>query len=290
MSKSKIKKPSKPNKTSKKTTATSPNAQERATMTALFNEGRTTELATLFRTWTLRFPKYVHGWKALGIILKQQGQSAEVLVPIQKVVVDLLPEDAEAHFSLGNSLLELRQLDDAIASYQRALKIKPDFAEAYSNLGVTFQRQDRLIEAESCQRRSLSIKPNFIEAKINFAACIKRLCFTKDDSGEIRSTVTRALSDAWGRPSDLARVGVSLIKLDKNMGETIAKAARIWPQQLPTPDLFNPSSLDAVAADSLLHALLISTPNCDIELERFLTLARKSMQLLLLKQRPAPWS
>lgn len=277
MSKSKIKKPSKPNKAPQKTMSPGPSPKEKAIMTALFNKGRITELEALFKTWTVRFPKYVDGWQALATILKQQGQSADVLMPVYKAIADLLPGDADAHFRLGNILLELRQLDGAIMSYHRALEIKPDFAEVHSNLGAIFLRQGRLVEAESCLRRSLAIEPNFTEAKINYAACVRHLTFTKDDSGEVRTAVTQALSDAWGRPSDLARVSANLVKLNNNIGETITKAAGAWPQRLSAHDLFSPANLTEIAADSLLHTLLISTPNCDIELERFLTMARKSM-------------
>ncbi len=332
MSKAKIKKSFKPSQAAKEIVAPAPNSQERAAinesrlnepeasdspdiqenaiMTALFNEGRFTELEVLFRTWTVRFPKYVPGWQALGAILRQQKRNAETLEPLQKIT-ELLPGDADAHFrlgntllelgqpddavmsyrralelkqdyveahsNLGNALLELGQLDDAMASYRRVLEIKPDSAEAHSNLGVILLRQGRMVEAESCQRRALAINPDFVEAKKNFAACVKNLSFSRDDNSEVRTAVIQALSDAWGRPCDLARVGANLFKLNKNIGATVAKAAEAWPQRLLPVDLFSPASFNTVAADSLLNVLLISTPNYDIELERFLTMARRFM-------------
>lgn len=151
-----------------------PDSQEIATMTALFSEGRLTELETLFRTWTVRFPKYVPGWQALATMLKQQGRNAEVLAPTQKIA-ELLPDDAEAHFRLGNALLEFGQADGAVASYRRALEIKPDFAEAHSNLGSALHELGRLNEAEASCRQALQINPDYAEAHSNLGAALNDL-------------------------------------------------------------------------------------------------------------------
>ena len=44
------------------------------------------------------------------------------------------PDFAEAHSNLGNALQELGRLEEAVASYRKALAIKPDYAEAHHNL------------------------------------------------------------------------------------------------------------------------------------------------------------
>ncbi len=131
MSKSKIKKPCKANKTSKKNTLSGPTPQEKATMTTLLNEGRLTELEALFNTWTTRFPHYVFGWQVLGTLLQNQGRSPEELLPIRLKLAELQPENADVHFNLGNTQLNLGQLEDAKNSYLLALKINPNLEIAH---------------------------------------------------------------------------------------------------------------------------------------------------------------
>ena len=47
---------------------------------------------------------------------------------------------------------EQGKLDEAVASYQRALRLKPDYAEAHNNLGVAFKEQGKLTEAVAAGR------------------------------------------------------------------------------------------------------------------------------------------
>jgi tetratricopeptide (TPR) repeat protein len=48
---------------------------------------------------------------------------------------------------LGNTLKELGRLEDAEASYSKAIAIKPDYAETHSNLGLILQELGRLEDA-----------------------------------------------------------------------------------------------------------------------------------------------
>jgi Flp pilus assembly protein TadD/2-polyprenyl-3-methyl-5-hydroxy-6-metoxy-1,4-benzoquinol methylase len=424
--------------------AQNPSPQEINTLAALFAEGRYTEAATLAQTMTVRFPFYGVGWKALGMVFKQMGRSADALAPMQKAAA-LLPRDAEAHSNLGaalqdlgrldeavascrralqiepdfievhfhrgnalqqlgrldeaetsyrralqiepdfaeahsnlggtlqdlgrldeaetsyrralqiepdfaethnnlgNNLKELGRLDEAAASYRRALQIKPDYAEAHYNLGITLQELGRLDEAAASYRQALQIKPDYAEAHSNlgatlqdlgrldeaaasyrralqikpdyagalnnlallfnaqgkstmalntikqslqiketeeaksiFVACAKHLRFTQDFS-EIRLDMVRALTEPWGRPSELAPACTDLVKRNPDIGECVARAADAWPLRLSAHDLFGANGLATLAADPLLCALLDSTPICDIEMERFLTMARRAM-------------
>ena len=49
------------------------------------------------------------------------------------------PDYAEALNNRGNTLQELKQFDEALASYDRVLVIKADYADALNNRGNTLQ-------------------------------------------------------------------------------------------------------------------------------------------------------
>jgi SAM-dependent methyltransferase len=89
--------------------------------------------------------------------------------------------------------------------------------------------------------------------------------------------MVRALAEPWGRPSDLAPTSTDLIKLNPDVGECVVRATRAWPQRLSAQDLFGSNGLTATAHDALLCTLLDAAPICDIEIERYLTMARHAM-------------
>src|SRR5262249_5087763 len=45
------------------------------------------------------------------------------------------------------------QLDEAVAEYRQAIRLKPDYAEAHCNLGIVLRQQGRFDEALACLRR-----------------------------------------------------------------------------------------------------------------------------------------
>lgn len=169
----KRKKQTKPTKKVASRRGAEPKSQEINELVVLFSQGRCTEMETVARSLTVRFPKYGVAWKALGTALVQQGKSPEALGALQKAIV-LLRGDAEAHSNLGNVLKSLRRLGEAEASYRQALKINPNYAEAYSNLGVTLVEQDRPTEAEAILRRALAIKPDHAEAHNNLGIALMK--------------------------------------------------------------------------------------------------------------------
>lgn len=244
----------------------------------------------------------------LGNALHVLGQFDEAAASCRRAL-QIQSDYAEAHIKLGNALNDLGRLDEAVASYRRALEIKPDDAEAYSNLGNVLNNLGRLDEAVASCRRAVEIRPDYaiahnnlamllvaqgepmmalnaiqkslqiketIEAKSIFVACVKRLRLTQSDSAT-RATMVRALTEPWGRPSDLVGFAIELVKLDPEIGGCVARAAEAWPRQLTAQALFGTSGLAALGSDSLLRAALDSVPVCDIAIERFLTMARSAM-------------
>ena len=52
------------------------------------------------------------------------------------------------------------KLDEAIASFDQALRLKPDMAEAFNNLGMAWQSQGNMEEAQANFDRALLLKPD----------------------------------------------------------------------------------------------------------------------------------
>lgn len=97
-----------------------------------------------------------------GIIYRAQDNLAAAVDSYQRAIA-LNPTYAEAHFNLGNTLLELgnrnpdRQdfLEEAETSFRRVLKIKPS-TEVYLNLGNALRNMGRPGEALECFRMSFN--------------------------------------------------------------------------------------------------------------------------------------
>jgi spermidine synthase len=82
------------------------------------------------------------------------------------------PEDAQAYCHLGQALVEMGRMEEAVAHYFRALRIKPHLAAAHHYLGVALGRQGRLEEAISHLNEALRIKPNVAEAQTNLGVAL----------------------------------------------------------------------------------------------------------------------
>src|SRR5437870_1830888 len=83
------------------------------------------------------------------------------------------PNLAEAHSNLGNALTAQGKLDEAVAAYRQAIRIKPpDLAEIYSTLGNVLAPQCKLDEAVAAYRQAIHIKPDYAEAFSNMLLCL----------------------------------------------------------------------------------------------------------------------
>jgi tetratricopeptide (TPR) repeat protein len=105
---------------------------------ALFAAQRYAELEQAARTQIAAGVNTGFIWKALGVALKMQGKDARGAM---HRAADLSPNDAEAHFNLGNAQKDAGDYAAAAESYRRALALRPDFALAHNNLGLALFAQ-----------------------------------------------------------------------------------------------------------------------------------------------------
>ena len=285
-----------------------PSQEEINMLIALFNQRRYAEAEPLIRALLVRFPRHGFCHKALGAVLRQQGNATEALTAMQNASV-LLPDDAEANYNLAVILKEQRQFADAEASYRKVLELKSNFAPAHNGLGNVLKAQGRLKEAEVSFRQALKNRPDFVDALDNlaqilmarreyteslglairylqveqnsnaktlFVNCVKRAKL-KQISEVVLGYFIRALSEPWCNPAGLIPAGVAFVKEYPAIQKGVEQAVEAWPDLLSARDLFGTSGLAAVAGNSLLLTLLISAPICDVELERLLTMVRETI-------------
>src|SRR5574340_656887 len=133
-------------------------------LVVLFNAGHHAELESQTRALLERHPDSGFAWKVLGATLQMQGKDS---LSALRRAAELLPDDADAHYNLGNTLLTLGRLDEAEAGYRRALQLGPAHVDAYYNLGNRLRNLGRLDEAEASYRRALQLKPDYAEVHGN---------------------------------------------------------------------------------------------------------------------------
>ena len=123
---------------------------------------------------TESFPKHNFAWKILFIALKKTGKISESLTSCKKIV-EITPQDAIAHYNLGNTYRELAKFSKAEESYKKAISLKKNFSEAYYNLGIVLKNNSKLEDAEKCYKQAIHLKPDFAEAYNNLGTVLENL-------------------------------------------------------------------------------------------------------------------
>lgn len=253
-------------------------------------------------------PDFADAFVATGNALDSLGRTVEAVENYERALA-INPRYAEVHFNLGRLATTHGRHDEAAKSLRRAVEIKPDFTQAHRTLGIVMGKLEKLDAATASYRCALALEPESegilcelammllalgepgealqliaprleqaptSATKSAFAACVTRTGFTTDVP-QIRAALTTAITEPWGSPSDFCRPALSLIMLDRRIAGCVHLANGSWPARLPKAALFGANGLNALAADSLLHALLVAAPVGTIEFERFLTCARHAL-------------
>ena len=124
-------------------------------------------------------------------------------------VVQINPEHAEAHRSLGTIFLSKGQLDDAIAAYRKAIQLNPESAEAHNDIAFAFNRKGNLDEAVTACLRTAELRPDSPQAHNNLGNALRdsqrldeaivaynRAVELKPDYAEAYSNMAVALTDS----------------------------------------------------------------------------------------------
>ncbi len=123
---------------------------------ALMRQGQPGEAVQMFRHYSRLRPNDFYGHFWLGLALDESGQPSPAIWAYSKSL-DLAMRDgmdsAELRVNIGNTLMKLGRLDDAIFNYRRAIEIDSKVSRAHYDLArALLQKGDPQAAFESLNR------------------------------------------------------------------------------------------------------------------------------------------
>ena len=108
---------------------------------------------------------WAHYW--LGEVRHRRGTLAAAEAPLRRAVA-LQPLFVEARVTLAEVLGGLGRVDEAVAQLEAAVAANPEHTpEAWNNLGFLHLQAGRPDEAEAALERAVALDPDFVEARVN---------------------------------------------------------------------------------------------------------------------------
>ena len=122
----------------------------------------------------VRDPGYASALYNLARALEAQGD-AEPAIALFLEYLKEHREDAQAHVHLSNLYIGERRYEDALQQLRQAARLKPDDADIATNLGSALAIQGHLDEAIMTYERALKLDPNHKTARANLERARARL-------------------------------------------------------------------------------------------------------------------
>jgi protein O-GlcNAc transferase len=134
---------------------------------AAYNNRKFSEAELLCREIIKAKPDFFKALHLLAMVQTRLGRLNDALASYERALV-IRPTDAEALNNCGLVLQKLRRFDEALASYDRALAFQPDLAQALRNRGnLLFFEQNRFEEALTSYNKVLAIKRDDVATLAN---------------------------------------------------------------------------------------------------------------------------
>jgi predicted TPR repeat methyltransferase len=103
-------------------------------------------------------------WNNMGVAYREIGRPDDAISSFQ-AAVRFAPQMAEAWNNLGVAQDEINQTENALNSYKKAIEIEPGYASPHLNLGLALQKSEQFKEAEEHYKKVLKLQPDNKVAK-----------------------------------------------------------------------------------------------------------------------------
>ena len=184
-----------------------PTKEQLTSLLMLYNQQKLKQVYNEAQILTKQYTKSLALWNLMGASAAQIGKFDEAVHAFQEAL-SIKPDDAQAHYNMGNALNDQGKLEKAIEAFKKALSIKPDYAEAYNNLGNALKEQGKLEKAIEAYNKALSIKPDYADAYVNMGNVLidqekleeaieayNSALYTEPDNAEAYYNIGNALKD-----------------------------------------------------------------------------------------------
>jgi tetratricopeptide (TPR) repeat protein len=169
----------------------------------------------------------------LGSALQDKGQLEEAIADYREAL-RLKPDYAIAHSNLGSALHHKGQLDEAIAELREALRLNKNLAEAHNSLGVAVRDKGQLDEAIAEYQEALRLKKDHAMAHYNLGNALREKGRTDEAIAELREALRLKKDYPWAHCS----LGVAL-RAKGQLDEAIAEYQEALRLKKDFPDARN---------------------------------------------------
>jgi tetratricopeptide (TPR) repeat protein len=106
---------------------------------------------------------------------------------------------------LGIALAERKLSAEAVQYFERAIQLKPDFADAHYSLGLTLAAQGRWTEAIQELAQAVQLKPDYAVAHLNLGAALAHEGKTADALPQFQQALDLATAQSNAVLAEAAR-------------------------------------------------------------------------------------
>lgn len=129
----------------------------------LQRQGRLDEAEALYRKLLKGRANDPDALHYLGLIAFQRGQFADAAERIERAI--RFRGDVPAYYcNLGNAYARLKQREQAVVAYRKAVALDPGFAVGFFSLGAALNASGKSEEAVPALRRAIELQPGLAEA------------------------------------------------------------------------------------------------------------------------------
>jgi tetratricopeptide (TPR) repeat protein len=147
-------------------TGTAPNSSRPAPETV---SKKTPEPTSPTRSYKAAFDFYKSGREQFNL-----GNVAGAIQAYQQAL-EIEPEFADVHLSLGHAYLRLQKSQEAIKAFKEATRINPEMEEAYYGLGLEYFRAGKMKEAAQAFKKAVNVRPGMAKAHYGLALAYQEM-------------------------------------------------------------------------------------------------------------------
>jgi len=184
------------------------------------DKGETQQAAETLDKLVQLLPDYAEGHLTLAQTLAKLGDSQRSTTEFKRVL-ELDPNVYAAHFGLGQLLLANGNLPDAESAFREAIRLRPSSADAYDELGLALNQEKDENGAAAAFQKALQLDPSNAEAQKNLDLIRTRTVSAQTSAG----SATRPVSSLGLRTStgELLPIGTDDLDQIKNFEAAIGE-------------------------------------------------------------------